>query len=324
MTHPNGLQIDALKRAGYNYFWTSRQSVREMAAFAARKALEKANIQEKDIGFIVAGFSGIPDFIGIDFACQVGSELHCQWIRTVNLIEGCGSAVTVWRQAALLAAELAVGKKGLVVLAQRISDKHQDRFGLMNAVLSDGAVVAVVGNSVRGKGQGGFRYIAVEDISDCRYVDMMRIEYGGGFLPLLPKERDSRYDKLGRERMMENYRFSSADLIAFLNLRIENSVNIIRNIIAKSNKRHGIPFLLHTLEGIQSIEKLCLRTDIPIEKSNLSLLAELGHVGCVDPLLSLQILTERGVIQLGDEVVMSTISTGLKWGAALFRYEGEL
>ncbi|MGD8165412.1 3-oxoacyl-[acyl-carrier-protein] synthase III C-terminal domain-containing protein [Pantoea sp. FN0307] len=318
--HPNKLQLEAIRYAGYDQFWTTPYSVREMAFYAARNALEEANISSEDIGFIIAGFSGIPDFIGIDLACQVGAELQCHHIRTINLMEGCGSAISVWMQAAIMTAELPAGKNGLVVLAQRISDPHQDRFGLMNAVLSDGAVAAVVGKAHENKDQPGFLYIAAEDISDCRYVDMMRIEYGGGYSPWLPEGRDSRHDKLGRERIMDNYNFSAEDLMTFLQLRVDNSVNIIQRVLLKSGNPATSPFLLHTLEGSQSIKVLCQQTGLAVERSNLSLLPELGHVGCADPLLSLHLLYQRGKISLGDEIVMSTISTGLKWGASLFKY----
>lgn len=322
MTHPNKMQLEAIRYAGYDQFWTTPGSVREMAAGAALNALQEAGIQAEDVGFIVAGLSGIPDFIGIDLACQVGAELHCTQICTVNLVEGCGSAVSVWIQAAARIRELPPGRVGLVVLAQRISDTHQDRFGLMNAVLSDGAAAAVVvGDAEPSAARPGFRFIAAEDMSDCRYVDMMRIEHGGGHLPLLPEGRDSRQDKTGRERIMELYQFSISDLTDFLALREDNSVKIIQRVIEKTGRTLGSPCLLHTLEGRQSIESLCKRIGIPAARSNLSLLPELGHVGCVDSLLSLKMLTARGTIRPADEVIMSTISTGLKWGASLFRYE---
>ncbi|GKW44198.1 hypothetical protein LOZ86_13640 [Pectobacterium parvum] len=321
IVHPNQLQLDAIGRAGYKQFWTESRSVRLMVASAARNALDQFNIASEKVGFIVAGFSGVPDFIGIDLACQVGAELNCHQIRTLNLVEGCATAVSVWKHAASLCAEMPEGKLGLVVLAQRISDTHQDRFGLMNAALSDGAVACVIGKATRYADQPGLRFISTEDISDCRYVDMMRIECGGGQLPFLPEGRDSRNDKLGRERIMENYHFSAQDLMDFLALRADNSVNVIRRVLENSVCRDTPPFLLHTLEGKQSIESLCQRIGIPIEKSNLSLLSELGHVGCADPLLSLHLMMQREEIKLGEEVVMSTISTGMKWGASLFRYD---
>ncbi|KAA1195698.1 3-oxoacyl-[acyl-carrier-protein] synthase III C-terminal domain-containing protein [Photorhabdus heterorhabditis] len=319
--HPNKMQIETIQYAGYNQFWVELNSVREMASTAAHKALFGTGIQTKDIGFIVAGQSGIPDYIGIDLACQVGAELQCSDIRTVNLVEGCGSAISVWFHAVSLASTLPPGKVGLVVVAQRVSEAHQDRFGLMNAVLSDGAAVAIVASDDWQTSSPTLRYLAGDDMSDCRYVDMMRVERGGGCQPVLPEGYDARHDKLGRERIMDIYQFTPDDLKVFLALRTDNIIKIIERVIAKVGRPLSSPFLLQTLEGTQSIKDLCRKMDIAPARSNLNLLPELGHVGCTDLLISLKMLVDRGDIQPGDDVIMSTISTGLKWGAAIFQYD---
>ncbi|CDL81786.1 3-oxoacyl-[acyl-carrier-protein] synthase III C-terminal domain-containing protein [Xenorhabdus szentirmaii] len=319
--HPNKVQIETIKYAGYNQFWIDPSSIREMASAAAHKALSGTGIQTKDIHFIIAGHSGVPDYIGIDFSCQVGAELQCSDIRTVNLVEGCGSSISVWFHAASQAKRLPPGKVGLVVVAQRVSEVHQDRFGMMNAALSDGAAVAVVASDDWQTSSPTLHYLAGDDMSDCRYVDMMRIEYGGGCQPVRPEGYDVRHDKLGRERVMDIYKFTSDDLKAFLALREDNTIKIIKRVMAQVDRPLNSPFLLQTLEGEQSIKSLCRKMGIVPERSNLSLVPELGHIGCPDLLISLKMLIDKGDIQLGDDIIMSTISTGLKWGAAIFQYD---
>ncbi|AYA39313.1 hypothetical protein HZS38_01170 [Xenorhabdus nematophila] len=319
--HPNKMQIETIQYAGYDQFWVEPNSAREMASIAAHKALSGAGIQVEDINFIIAGQSGVPDYIGIDFSCQVGAELQCSDIRTVNLVEGCGSGISAWFHAESLARTLPLGKVGLVVVAQRVSEVHQDRFGMMNAALSDGAAVAVVASDDWQTSSPILHYLAGDDMSDCRYVDMMRIEYGGGCQPVLPEGYDARHDKLGRERIMDIYQFTPDDLKAFLALREDNTTRIIKRVMAQVDRPLNSPFLLQTLEGAQSIKDLCRKMDILPERSNLNLLSELGHIGCTDLLISLKILLDKGEIQLGDDIIMSTISTGLKWGAAIFQYD---
>ncbi|CDL80737.1 3-oxoacyl-[acyl-carrier-protein] synthase III C-terminal domain-containing protein [Xenorhabdus szentirmaii] len=318
--HPNKMQIETIQYAGYNQFWIEPNSTREMASVAVQKALSSSGIQAKDIHFIVAGQSGMPDYIGIDFSCQVGAELQCSDIRTVNLVEGCGSGISTWFHAESLARKLPLGKVGLVVVAQRVSEVHQDRFGTMNAILSDGAAVAVVASDDWQTSTPTLHYLSGDDMSDCRYVDMMRVEYGGGCQPVLPEGYDVRYDKLGRERIMDIYQFTPDDLKEFLALRQDNTIKIIKRVMAQIDRPLNSPFLLQTLEGVQSIKELCRKMDILPERSNLNLISELGHVGCTDLLISLKILIDRGDIQPGDDIIMSTISSGLKWGAAIFHY----
>ncbi|MEI8593630.1 3-oxoacyl-[acyl-carrier-protein] synthase III C-terminal domain-containing protein [Photobacterium sp. Hal280] len=319
--HPNQMQLNTLKFAGYAQFWKEPGSVREMAGIAAKKALLKARIRPEDIGFIVAGQSGVPDYIGIDFACQVGAELSCKDIRTINIVEGCNSGISVWEHAASLLKKQSADKVGLVVVAQRISEAHQDRFGLMNAILSDGAAVALVASEHWEMDGAALHYLGAEDISDCRFVDMMRVEHGGGLQPYVTEAFDARHDKLGRERIADIYNFDADALNDFLTLRAENNINIINKVISKSKKKIENPFLIQTLEGQQSIESLCAKLDIPTDRSNLELLSEVGHAGCADLLISLDVLVDREMIKPGDDIIMSTISTGLKWGAAIFHYQ---
>ncbi|CAK2533812.1 3-oxoacyl-(acyl-carrier-protein) synthase-3 [Vibrio crassostreae] len=319
--HPNKMQLNTLKFSGYDQFWKEPGSIREMAGIAAKKALLKAGVHPEDIGFIVAGQSGVPDYIGIDLACQVGAELSCKNIRTINIVEGCNSGISVWEHAASLLEKQSIDKIGLVVVAQRISEAHQDRFGLMNAILSDGAAAAVVAPEHFEVDGSALHYLGAEDISDCRFVDMMRVEHGGGLQPYITEAFDTRRDKLGRERIADIYNFGTDDLNDFLKLRGENNVEIINKVISKSKNKVENPFLIQTLEGLQSIKNLCAELNIPIDRSNLDLLSELGHVGCADLLISLDYLMDRERIKPGDDIIMSTISTGLKWGAAIFHYQ---
>jgi 3-oxoacyl-[acyl-carrier-protein] synthase-3 len=312
--HPNKLQLEAIKHAGYDKYWVSKHSARKMAAQAVRKALEESGYRPEDIGFIVAGQSNVPDYIQIDFACQVGAELGGLQVKTVNLVEGCGTGISTCLSANHLINDLKPGKIGVIVLVQRVSEPHLDRFGLMNAILTDGAAAAIVGKS-----NGHFTYKGGQDISDTRFVDMVRIERGGAMNPVLQPNHDTRKDKLGRELIMENYRFSGSELNDFLTLRSDNTINIIKSCMNEAGwAQDGNYILIHTLEGKQGIENLAARFGIPVEKTNADLVSEIGHMGSVDQWISLDVMHSQGRIQSGDKIIMSTISGGMKWGCCLW------
>jgi 3-oxoacyl-[acyl-carrier-protein] synthase-3 len=320
--HPNTLQLEAIRLAGYDKYWVNDDSARAMGTRAVVAALKESGYGVDDIGFIVAGQSNIPDFIGIDFACQVGAELGGLKARTINLVEGCGSSISTWFSANSLVRHLKEGQVGVIVLAQRVSEPHLDRFGIMNAILSDGAVAAIVAGTDAPSSGCGFVYKGGHDISDTRFVDMMRFERGGGVGPVLAENHDSRQDKLGRDRIMELYRFSGSDLTAFLKLRTENTIQIIELCLAEAGwGKDSDLTLLHTLEGRQSMENLASRLGIAKEKTNVDLVAEISHMGCVDQLISLDIMRKQGRIQPGGRVAMSAISSGMKWGCCLLELE---
>ncbi|MGY3961912.1 3-oxoacyl-[acyl-carrier-protein] synthase III C-terminal domain-containing protein [Aeromonas popoffii] len=312
--HPKPLQLEAIRLAGFVQYGVSTVSARKMASQAVQAALIDAGCRAEQIDFIVAGQSGIADYPSIDLACQVGAELGGLVCRTVNLLEGCGSAISAFMQAALLAPTLSAGQIGVIVLAQRMSEPHQDRFGLMNAILSDGAAALVV-CAEDGRYPAKLVYRGAKDISDTRYVDMMRTERGGSLHPWLPEDRDSRMDPLGRELIMQTYQFGPGDLLAFLALRMDRSVEIIQACLQQVGWTLDPDMvLLHTLEGHQSMDGLLNK--LGLFRSNRGLVADWGHVGCADQLISLNVLYKEGKIQQRDKILLSAISTGMKWGCA--------
>lgn len=320
--HPNTMQLEAIRFSGYDKYWVNAGSARVMGAQAVAKALKESGYSVDDIGFIIAGQSNIPDFIGIDFACQVGAELGGLQVRTVNLVEGCGPGISAWLIASGLIDSLKEGQVGVIVLAQRVSELHLDRFGLMNAILSDGAAAAVVVKSNAISAGCDFIYKGGQDISHTRFVDMMRFERGGAIQPVLLPDHDSREDPLGRDKTMELYRFSASDLDDFLKLRADTTIRLIESSIADAGWAKGEDFiLLHTLEGRRLIASLASRLGITVDRTNAALVPEIGHLGCVDQLVSLDIMRQAGKFQAGDRIVMSSISTGMKWGCCLFECE---
>lgn len=319
--HPNGQQLEAIISAGYDKFYVSRDSCRVMGARAVRSALEEAGYNPGHLGFIVAAHTTVGDYIGIDFACQIGAELGDLELRTLNLVEGCGNA-SAWFSAHALAAALEPGQVGAIVFAQRVSEAHFDRLGLMTAALSDGAVAAIVGRLDGPSTACGFVYRGCKDISRTHYVDMMRIERGGGLNPVLLPDHDPRLDALGRERVMELYDFSGDHLAKFLSLRADYTLRVINSSLrAAAWPKDDKLCLIHTLEGRQTIESLAYTLELAVENTNADLVGELGHVGCVDQLLSVDLMRKQGRLPPGSRVAMSSIATGMKWGCCLLERE---
>ena len=317
--HPKELQIAAIRNSGYEHYWVSEDTARALGGRAARAAIDDAGYEPDALRFVVAGQSNVPDYVGIDFACQIGAELGGLTLKTANIVEGCASAISTWFTAERLGADLRLGEIGVIVLAQRVSEPHQDRFGLMNAVLSDGAVAIVVGPEEScSKSQVRFRYVGGEEISNSRFVDMMRLERGGGVDPYVMPTHDSRRDRLGRERIADLYQFETDDLMAFLDLRMQTTLDVIERALGDAGW-HGRDrlVLVHALEGGATTRLIGKKLGIPIERTNDYLTARIGHMGCVDPALSLELMVQEGRIKPGDHIIQSTISTGMKWACCL-------
>ncbi|AKK07192.1 3-oxoacyl-(acyl-carrier-protein) synthase III [Corynebacterium mustelae] len=309
--YPVDAQIKALEAGGYNHFYKSNKSLREMGGDAAVKALQNAGLTAGDIDFIVGAHTDIADYPGIDFACQVGAELGVDRIRTRCITEGCGSAVTAFDEASNMLKN-GGGVVGLVVQAQKVSDAHHDRFSLLNGILSDAAVATVV--TVSGEhDEYLLRLGSFAEVSIPYFVDMMRIEFGGSAQPMIVPTSSPEYYKPGRERIQDIYRMTPEELYHFIEIRSSTMADVIAQVKRNAQWDESAGCLFHTLEGVRSIAEIARQSRI--KRSNADLVSKHGHCGCADPILSFIDYFESGRLHRGERIILSTISTGMKWAA---------
>lgn len=311
VNHPLPGQMKAIQSGGYSRFYVYENSLRQLGGEVAQQALVKMGLEVKDIDFIVGAHTSVADFPSIDFACQVGAELGAHTVKTRNILEGCGTAITAFDVADKLLAENPE-MTGLVIQAQRVSDVHHDRFTLLNGILSDAAVATVV-TAVRPEKDCLLRVEAFDEVSVPYFVDMMRLEFGGASQPVIPCSDDPQHYKPGRERLQDIYQMSSTDLRDFVTLRSSTMTEIISTVSSKAGWKESADWLLHTLEGEQSVRAIADAAGI--KNSNAALVSKHGHCGCADPMLSLIDLIDSDSLSEGDRVVLSTISSGMKWAA---------
>ena len=311
VNHPLPGQLKAVHSGGYSRFYVYENSLRELGGEVAQQALVKTGLTVEDVDFIVGAHTSVADFPSIDFACQVGAELGVHKIKTRNILEGCGTAITAFDVADKLIAENPE-MTGLVIQAQRVSDAHHDRFTLLNGILSDAAVATVV-TAVRPENDYLLRTGAFDEISVPYFVDMMRLEFGGASHPAIPRRDDPQHYKPGRERLQDIYQMSSTDLRDFVTMRSSTMTEVISTVSSKTGWNKSADWLLHTLEGEQSVRAIANAAGI--ENSNAALVSKHGHCGCADPILSLIDLVDAGSLSEGDRVILSTISSGMKWAA---------
>ncbi|MEV7801200.1 3-oxoacyl-[acyl-carrier-protein] synthase III C-terminal domain-containing protein [Microbacterium foliorum] len=311
VTHPVPLQLNAVAAAGYDRYYKCDESLREFAGKAAQKAILKSGLDIKDIDFIIGAHTGVSDFPSIDFSCQVGAYLGVSDVITRNIVEGCGSAITAFDIAnGLIATD--PNMTGIVVQAQIVSEAHYDRFSLLNGILSDAVVVSIVTPS-KPNNDYLLRIKEFDEVSIPYYVDMMRIEYGGTMHPKIPAANNPEYYKSGRERLQEIYKMTSDQLQEFVKLRQNTMCQIIKSVTTRSGWEKPADWLFHTLEGERSIQDIARQSDIA--NHNAKLVSKHGHCGCADPLLSLIESMNEGSLNNSDRIILSTISSGMKWAA---------
>jgi 3-oxoacyl-[acyl-carrier-protein] synthase-3 len=281
-----------------------------MAADAARRALEAAGLSASDIDFLVVAESGVPEYLNWDASASVARELELGATPTLLVTQGCASAVTAFQQIAGIMTVRNEIQHVLLVAVNRVSESHINRMRYNACVGSDGAAAAVVQ-----RGHGRLQWLSTEQITDPRYVDFFRVEYGGS---AAPTGANLDVDQLAL--VHRYFRREPEQLAQF----VKNVDHQVAAVVERACRRAGVLMseiqrLIYLNDNQHSLAGVAKATGVQSDMTNAALAAELGHVGCADQLICLSIYDSRGELASGDLVALAGLSGGMQWFCSLVR-----
>jgi len=183
------------------------------------------------------------------------------------------------------------------------------------SIYSDGAAAAVVR-----RGHGSCRWLATEIVSDGRYADFMRMDLGGAARPFSPDDPAPVQVRSPFDRLDEFFDGDVRRMLEFVKtIRSRN-----RKVIEAACARAGVSYddirrVIHLNDNVKQLTELAGDLGIPVERTNVELAAELGHVGCADQLLSLERQMATGDLAVGDLVALTSTGSGMHWVCTLLR-----
>lgn len=314
-----GDYVDTTERVlnwGYRTFHRAPDGVHatDLAASAARQALDRSGLAAADVDLVVLAGPDIPEYLAWDGAAALARELKIERTQTLVLNEGCGAGVHgLYHVAAAMATQPEV-TTALFVAVNRTSEFHRNRMNLVNTVLSD-AAVAVVAR----RGHPARRWLATEQFTDPEHCDVLRVDFGGAVNPLPPPDWSARHAPGGHEQIRRQFGDSPDRLRRFLEHRYERLVEVVEAACARAGvDRADLTHLLYLNDSAASIAAVAEPLGVPLARTNADLAPDHGHMGGADQLVSLGLKLERGEIRPGDLVALCGISVG-RWGATLIR-----
>lgn len=301
---------------GYRTFHRAPEGVHatDLAAAAARQAMERAGVGPEEIDLVVLAGPDVPEYLAWDGAAALSRDLGIARTETLALNEGCGAGVHGLRYAASTLAFRPEALTALFVAVSRVSDFHRNRMNLINSVLSDGAVAVVMRRD-----HPANRWLATEQFTDPEHCDILRIDFGGAVNPLPPPGWSSRDAPGGHETIRRQFASDPDKLHRFLENRYQRLIEVIDSACARADlTRDDISHLIYLNDSAASISAVAEPLGVPLHRTNAKLAPDHGHMGAADQLVSLGLQLESGEITSGDLVVLCGISVG-RWGATLIR-----
>jgi 3-oxoacyl-[acyl-carrier-protein] synthase-3 len=259
----------------------------DMALAAARKALDKSDISEKDIDGIIVTTT-TPDVIMPSTACILQQKLGIRGIPAFDLNAACSG----WLYGLVVAKSMVkagVGSNILVVgvdMQSRLIDKTDKGTYFL---FGDGAGATIVSNKANG------RFIREEIITaDAKGIHMARREFPGHYLPNGGDEVDP-YIRL--------------DGYALFRFATESFSTLIRDVVTKSGwepseVRWVVP---HQANG-RILKAAAQKSGVPFDRFYLNI-DHVGNTSSASIPLALEEI-ERG-LQKTDRIVFCSVGAGI-------------
>ncbi|HZE97769.1 MAG TPA: beta-ketoacyl-ACP synthase III [Planctomycetota bacterium] len=272
-----------------------------IAANAAKKALEMANVKPEEIDTIVVATSS-GDRIVPPTAVYVQRILGCWNAGCYDLVAACtGFAYGLSSGRAYISS--GQSKRCLVIGAEELSKitDYKDRTTCI--LFGDGAGAVVLGPS---DDDSDILYSKMG--CDGRNADLIITPAGGSDMPLTPEIVEKKEHML-RMKGREVYKFAIPKFVEII------QTALIATDLKISEIDHFVPHQMNA----RMIEAVAERLAFPMEKIVINI-ADYGNTSAASIPIALDEAVRAGRIKRGDIILMSAMGAGITWGTVVLRW----
>lgn len=272
-----------------------------MGLQAAKRALEMAQIEGKDLDLIITA-TVTPDFRLPTASCLIQAQLSATNVPAFDLSAACSGSLY-----ALSIADSFIKNgtyKNVLVIASEVMSSIVDWSDRNTAVLfGDGASAAVL-SATTTKDSG---FIDFDLYADGRMKDVIHLPAGGSACPIDEQAIKDKKDKVvmnGRE----TFKFA-----------VRAVCDAVEKILADNNMTaNDIAFVVPHQANLRIIEAIAKRLDISMDKFLVNL-DRCANTSAASLFLAYDEANRKSLFKSGDTVLMLAIGAGFVWGAGLYR-----
>lgn len=286
---------------GARHFAPDGIQTSDMAASAAKSALEKARISPHEVDYIIVA-TATPDYFGFPAtACIVQDKIGAHGAAAFDVVAGCTGFIYALNVASSML-ESSHGRNALVIGADGLS-RIVDWSDRSTAVLfGDGAGAAVV-SRIEEAGRGCLSFILGAD--------------GGGAkdLFLVQAERSSAYDR--QTPVVPVLSMNGKKVYDFA---VKSITVAIERLLHKTVYRlEDFSWIVPHQANARIVQAAAKRFSIPQEKIYMNI-EEFANTSAASIPLALSEMAEKGLLKANDLVMLVGFGAGLTYGAAVIRW----
>ncbi|MEI6971705.1 MAG: beta-ketoacyl-ACP synthase III [bacterium] len=278
------------------------EAVSDMAAVAARRAMEDAGLQATDIGMIIVATS-TPDMFFPSSACLVQGMIGAVNSFCFDMEAAC-SGFLYALETGRRYVEAGTVRNALIIGAEKFSciTDWTDRDTCV--LFGDGAGAVVLSSAGKGRGM-----IATVMRSDGRLADVLRVEGAGS--------RKQPAAGVGEAMKQPRIRMNGREVFKHAVL---NMTSAVQEVLAKSGIGAGeIDWVVPHQANTRIIGSVNEKLGIPMEKCCLNL-ERVGNISAASVPVAMDEAVKDGRIRRGQKVLTVVAGAGFTWGASVLEW----
>lgn len=302
----SGIDVDIIsKKLGFKEKRVAQNNEHpsKFALKAAQKALRQTSINPNSIGYIIYSGSGILDYQFWSPSAYLQNKLEAKNAMAFEMSNGCNAAIS----AIHLAEKLLLNSKykyALVVTSDTLSRfiDYRDSSSFPLFSMADGAAAVLLR-----KNHNHNRIIGYSSITDGQFVNCNKLGVGG-----------TRHNLVGHDYIHVDYHHRSTKLLRNKAM-IQNYITVIKQSLKKAKIDYrDISKLCITQNSLNIVNSVANTLGL-IDNCLYSTREKFGHVGAIDSILAFDILSRKGIIKEGENIVLTSTGVGYHWSSIVIR-----
>lgn len=302
---------------GYGYRTVHRApmgvQVSDLAYDAAQAALAEAGVAAADVNLLVLALTDLSEYLYWDAAAALQQRLGAPGAEAVLITQACTAALAGLTLTAGRFATHPDYETALIVGANRCCERYWNRMQTQSMVFSDGAAAAVAR-----RGHNALRWRASHAFTDGRFADFYRMDVGGAAQPFSaggtteqPQARDA-WD------IMEFFDYDDEQFDGFTRLIDERIREVVDRACQRAGvKRDALTRVIFLHDNLRAGTSMAAALEVPLERTNIEIGLDVGHLGAADQFYSLHHLLTGGCLVPGDVVALVGMGRGMHWACTL-------
>lgn len=283
-----------------------------LALRASKKACANAGFDPKDLDLVVYASTSFKDKSFWSAAAGVCEGLGAAHAQFIDVFQGCNGAIAALELAAQKMHCHPELEASLVVCAEAFPAPFFDRFTMdRHGSYGDGAGALLLQRTPLAQGH----QVLTLQFTYCAWLnDLIQMPFGSHAEFASDRPRSELTTLLpGKEAFMQKR--SSKEIGAHFTATS-------RQLIDRSCQGIGLTpaeldYVIFPAIGWPLFQNQLGSYNFPLEKTNWSIARTLGHIGCVDPVINLDMALDQGLIHSGERVALVTLGAGYSFSVTV-------